>query len=175
MWTPYKSTSTSVCKGDELKLVQKSIKSQLSGVKDFATLDIDIYVNLWLCHNTLVWNQHNVVVTHLTRAVPVSLLCHRKQGYLYVWGIRKKRVITLEPGLTKMISCKSTLLMDYVEHVSFRWLENCGRSLRHNISPSDRLMTLDPPTLISLAGSVKTFWIYTLESTKSPSHLTQST
>ena len=46
MWTPYKSTSTSVCKGDELKLVQKSIKSQLSGVKDFATLDIDIYVNL---------------------------------------------------------------------------------------------------------------------------------
>mgnify|MGYP000228764831 CR=1 FL=1 len=27
----------------------------------------------------------------------------------------EKRVITLEPGLTKMTSCKSTLLMDYVE------------------------------------------------------------
>ena len=52
----------------------------------------------------------------------------------------EKRGITLKPfGQTsQFMSCTSMPGRDHVYQVLFGWLENCGKSLRHNISPTDR-------------------------------------
>ena len=52
----------------------------------------------------------------------------------------------------------STLHRDHVKQVSYRWLENCEWSLRHNISTTGRLQHI--PLLISIVGGIKTTAMY---------------
>ena len=49
------------------------------------------------------------------------------------------------------MSCTSTLHRDHVKLVSFRLLENGGRSLSHNILPTDEL---SDRLLISIVGGI---------------------
>ena len=65
-----------------------------------------------------------------------------KKGYKYG---------TPWPGLTINWSCTSTLYRDHVWQVSFRCLENCGRSLRHKLS----ITVFSSSLLISLVGLIQ--------------------